>query len=65
MDPEVAEERRRLHLSQDFLPQHGGRPPEAEHRIASAAEYAAFHLGQINRKLDKLIELLEQRAAPK
>lgn len=32
----------------------------APERSAYADEYAAYHLGQINRKLGRLIELLEQ-----
>jgi hypothetical protein len=36
----------------------------AEERIAYAAEFAAFQLGQIDKKLGQLIELMErQRAA--
>ena len=35
----------------------------AEERSAYAGEFAAFHLGQINQKLGRLIELLEQKAA--
>ena len=37
----------------------------APERAAYADEYAAFHLGQINRKLGRLIELLEQSAGEK
>jgi hypothetical protein len=35
----------------------------AEERIAYAAEFAAFHLGQIDKKLGRLIDLLEQKPA--
>lgn len=35
----------------------------APERAAYANEYAAFHLGQINQKLGRLITLLEQSAA--
>jgi hypothetical protein len=34
----------------------------APERAAYANEYAAFHLGQINQKLGRLIELLERSA---
>ena len=34
--------------------------PGAPERIAYAAEFAAFHLGQIDEKLGRLIELMEQ-----
>lgn len=48
----------------DFLPlirheQTQGAPE----RNAYANEYAAHHLGQINQKLGRLIELLEQSSA--
>lgn len=32
----------------------------AEQRSAYAVEFAAYHLGQIDKKLGRLIELLEQ-----
>ena len=34
----------------------------APERAAYAEEFAAFHLGQINKKLGRLIELMEQRS---
>ena len=34
----------------------------APERSAYADEYAAFHLGQINQKLGRLIELMERTA---
>lgn len=34
----------------------------AEERIAYAAEFAAFQLGQIDEKLGRLIELMEREA---
>ena len=34
----------------------------APERTAYADEYAAFHLGQINQKLGRLIELMERAA---
>ena len=37
----------------------------ADHRMAYAAEFAAFQLGQIDRKLGRLIELLEEKTPPK
>ena len=33
----------------------------AEERIAYATEFAAFQLGQIDKKLGRLIELMEKR----
>ena len=35
----------------------------APERVAYAAEFAAFQLGQIDRKLGRLIELMEASAA--
>jgi hypothetical protein len=35
--------------------------PPPDIRLADAAEYAAFQLGQINRKLDKLIAALQPK----
>jgi hypothetical protein len=34
----------------------------APERVAYAAEFAAHHLGQIDKKLGRLIELMEARA---
>ena len=35
----------------------------AEERLAYATEFAAFHLGQIDKKLGRLIELMEKQPA--
>ena len=40
----------------DYLP--GINDPSPEIRTATAVEYAAYQLGQINRKLDKIIAAL-------
>jgi hypothetical protein len=32
--------------------------PQLDLRMALAAEYSAYQMGQLNKKLDKLIELL-------
>ena len=56
------DERRKAFYETDFDPKHrpeGMPPPDI--RLAAAAEYAAFQLGQINRKLDKLIAALESK----
>jgi hypothetical protein len=34
----------------------------AEERIAYAAEFAAFQLGQINKNLSRLVELMESQS---
>ena len=36
----------------------------AEERIAYASEFAAFQLGQIDKKLGRLIELMEAQQRP-
>ena len=52
-------------FGQDFMPLIRHEQTQgAEERIAYAAEFAAFQLGQIDKKLGRLIELMEsQRAA--
>jgi hypothetical protein len=37
--------------------------PGADERIAYAAEFAAHQLGQINEKLERLIDIMERRTA--
>jgi hypothetical protein len=46
----------------DFLPDYTpNTAPKPDGRIANAAEYSAYQLGQINRNLAKLVALLEKR----
>lgn len=48
----------------DFMPLiRNDQTQGAESRIAYAAEFAAFQLGQIDKKLGRLIDLLEQKPA--
>ncbi len=35
---------------------------QVDRRMANAAEHVAYHLGQIDKKLDRLITLLERAA---
>ena len=54
---------RKAMMEADFDPGH--RPdqvPLRDERLAAAAEYAAYQLGQINRKLDKLIAALQSKS---
>jgi hypothetical protein len=45
----------------DFMPMiRDEQTQSAEHRAAYAGEFAAYHMGQIDKKLGRLIELLEQ-----
>jgi hypothetical protein len=54
-------EQRKTRYQSDFDPGHTPeRTPPADARLAAAAEYAAFQLGQINRKLDRLIAAVER-----
>ena len=56
---EVIHERWRARMENDFAPHHTPeQTPDPSVRLAIAAEYAAFQLGQINRKLDTMIEAL-------
>jgi hypothetical protein len=52
-------------FGEDFMPLIRHEQTQgAEERIAYASEFAAFQLGQIDKKLGRLIELMEsQRAA--
>ena len=53
-------------FSADFMPliRHEQTQGAGE-RAAYAGEFAAYHMGQINKKLGRLIELLEQGSAPR
>lgn len=56
-------ERRKAIYQADFDPQHvPNKAPPPDVRLAMAAEYAAFQLGQINRKLDRFIAAAERLA---
>ena len=57
---ELADSRKAM-MDADFDP--GNRPDHVprDARLADAAEYAAYQLGQINRKLDKLIAALQSK----
>jgi hypothetical protein len=47
----------------DFLPEPSPDTlSQVDPRMANAAEYIAYHLGQIDRKLDRLIVLLDDAA---
>ena len=51
-------------FGQDFMPLIRHEQTQgAEQRVAYAAEFGAFHLGQIDKKLGRLIELMEAQAA--
>jgi hypothetical protein len=53
-------ERIRAAMEADFLPEPSPDTlSQVDRRMANAAEYVAYHLGQIDKKLDRLIVLLE------
>ncbi len=63
---EAIHERWRARMENDFAPHHTPKQtPDPNVRLAIAAEYAAFQLGQINRKLDTMIEALRASIAKK
>ena len=50
-------------MEADFLPEPSPDTlSQFDRRITNAAEYIAYHLGQIDKKLDRLIALLEAAA---
>ena len=56
-------ERVRAAMEADFLPEPSPDTlSQVDRRMANAAEYIAYHLGQIDTKLDRLIVLLEDAA---
>ncbi len=56
-------DRYRMSFANDFAPQFRyEQMPGAEERVAYAAEFAAYRLGQIDEKLGRLIAILERRA---
>jgi hypothetical protein len=57
-------ERIRAAMEADFLPEPSPDTlSQVDRRMANAAEYIAYHLGQIDTKLDRLIVLLEGAAS--
>ena len=63
MDREALKDRIRADMQADFLPDPSPDTlSQVDRRMANAAEYVAYHLGQIDKKLDRLITLLEASA---
>jgi hypothetical protein len=53
----------RAAMEAEFLPEPSPDTlSQVDRRMANAAEYVAYHLGQIDKKLDRLIVLLEDAA---
>lgn len=58
-------DRYRVFFDNAFMPNiRHEQMPGADERVAYAAEFAAYQLGQIDQKLGRLIELMEPSAAP-
>jgi hypothetical protein len=50
-------------MESDFLPEPSPDTlSQVDRRMANATEYIAYHLGQMDKKLDRLIGLLEEAA---
>ncbi len=63
MDRDATRERTRAGMEAEFLPEPSPDTlTQVDRRMANAAEYIAYHLGQIDNKLDRLIALLENAA---
>ncbi len=62
---EASEDSVRQRMKDDFLPEPSPDTlGQVDRRMTNAAEYIAYHLGQIDKKLDRLIALLEARGKP-
>jgi hypothetical protein len=62
---EASEDSVRRRMKDDFLPEPSPDTlGQVDRRMTNAAEYIAYHLGQIDKKLDRLIALLEARGKP-
>ncbi len=65
MSEHMSEETRRR-MNEDFLPEPSSSAlSQNDGRMTDAAEYIAYHLGQIDKKLDRLIAILEASAPKK
>jgi hypothetical protein len=63
MDRDATRDRIRAEMEAEFLPDPSPDTlSQVDRRMTNAAEYIAYHLGQIDRKLDRLIMLLETSA---
>jgi hypothetical protein len=63
MDREATRDRLRAEMEAEYLPDPSADTlSQADRRMANAAEYVAYHLGQIDKKLGRLVTLLEASA---
>jgi hypothetical protein len=64
MTNDVSDQQARDWMERDFLgPRDRNNFPPADERMTSAVEYMAYHIGQIDKKLDRLTAALELMAA--
>jgi hypothetical protein len=66
MTDDIAKSRAQRHFENDFEPappSGSGIDNQSALRQAAALEYIAYHMGQIDKKLDRLIEASERLAA--
>lgn len=55
----------RERMEADYLPEPSPDTlSQVDRRMTDAAEYIAYHLGQIDMKLDRLLAVLETRLKP-
>ena len=60
MNRDTSKDSIKAKMEADFLPEPSPDTlSQVDRRMANAAEYMAYHLGQIDKKLDRLITLLE------
>ncbi|MRX33204.1 hypothetical protein [Aminobacter sp. MDW-2] len=59
VDPETAAARAKAHFEKDFAP---AQTADSTMRIAAAAEYAAYHIGQISRQIAEANETMRRIA---
>jgi hypothetical protein len=63
MDRKAIKDQVRAEMEAEFLPEPSPDTlSQLDRRLGNAAEYIAYHLGQIDKKLDRLITLLEASA---
>jgi hypothetical protein len=64
MNREAIRDRVRDHMEEDFLPEPSADTlSQFDRRMVNAVEYVAYHLGAIDKKLARLIALLEASAS--
>jgi hypothetical protein len=61
-DEKIRGDRHKAYMEGDFNPPYlPTNMPAADLRLANAAEYAAYQLGQINQNLKTIVRLLGQK----